>query len=313
MAKGGHAICLLASGIAVPPVLAAEDAELLANAFVQTRKQEHFPKLPATQRAKGSAQEPRLTNFEQERPSKVAQHVADWAVDSGDHAGMPFVVIDKTDAKVFVFDAKGQLRGAVPALLGLAIGDDAVPGIGQRKLSSIRPEERTTSTGRFVASLDRNLQGQEILWADYDIAMSQYLVVAGSASERRAERPASPSSLDNRISYGCINQCAGQLFQECGQPCVHRNQPHCLCAARNPFDPPAFRLVRRREACAPKDRKPGHATLGLHGRQAAGAGMLTNQLNMKRALQMEQKSDTNAYGPGPWGSGMAIMARCIAS
>jgi hypothetical protein len=30
-------------------------------------------------------------------------------------------------------------------------------------------------------------------------------VVAGSPKERRAQRLASPSPLDNRISYGCIN------------------------------------------------------------------------------------------------------------
>ncbi|GGX19549.1 hypothetical protein GCM10007242_28050 [Pigmentiphaga litoralis] len=135
----------------------------------------------------------------------MARHVADWAVDSGDHGGMPFVIVDKVDAKVFVFDAKGQLRGAASALLGLAIGDDAVPGIGQRPLSSIRPEERTTSAGRFVASLDRNLQGKEILWVDYDTAISMHPVVAGSVKERRADRLSTPSPKDNRISYGCIN------------------------------------------------------------------------------------------------------------
>jgi hypothetical protein len=156
-------------------------------------------------RTTGKAAEARRAHFGQELPSEVARHVADWALDSGDPGGLPFVIIDKTNARVFVFDAKGQLRGAASALLGLAIGDDAVPGIGQRKLSTIRPEERTTSAGRFVASLDRNLQGKEILWVDYDIAMSLHPVVAGSAKERRADRLATPSPKDNRISYGCIN------------------------------------------------------------------------------------------------------------
>jgi hypothetical protein len=131
--------------------------------------------------------------------------VADWVVDSGDNGGMPFVVVDKVDARVFVFDARGQLQGAASALLGLAIGDEAVPGIGQRKLSSIRPEERTTSAGRFVATQDRNLQGKEILWVDYDAAISLHPVITGHATERRAQRLDSPSPLDNRISYGCIN------------------------------------------------------------------------------------------------------------
>lgn len=148
---------------------------------------------------------PRRANFEQTEPSREARHVADWVVDSGDNGGMPFVVVDKVDARVFVFDARGQLRGAAPALLGLAVGDEAVPGIGQRKLSTIRPEERTTSAGRFVAAQDRNLQGKDILWIDYDAAISLHPVVTGTARERRAERLASPSPLDNRVSYGCIN------------------------------------------------------------------------------------------------------------
>ena len=131
--------------------------------------------------------------------------MADWVVDSGDNRNMPFVIVDKAQAKVFVFKADGQLRGAAPALLGLAIGDDSVPGIGERKLSDIRPEERTTPAGRFVASLDHNLQGKEILWVDYDTAISLHGVVTSQPEERRAQRLATPSPLDNRISYGCIN------------------------------------------------------------------------------------------------------------
>ena len=90
---------------------------------------------------------------------------------------MPFAIVDKTDAKVFVFDADGRLRGAAPALLGLARGDDAVPGIGDRALSSIRPEERTTPAGlRYVASLI-DIHGKDKLWVDYDGAVSMHPVL----------------------------------------------------------------------------------------------------------------------------------------
>ncbi len=144
-------------------------------------------------------------NFELERASREARHVADWVVDSGDNRRLPFAIVDKKDAKVFVFDADGRIRGAAPALLGLSRGDDSVPGIGDRAMSSIRPEERTTPAGRFVASLDRNLHGDEILWVDYDGAVSMHRVVKGTLKDRRAERLATPTPLDNRISYGCIN------------------------------------------------------------------------------------------------------------
>lgn len=147
----------------------------------------------------------RLANFGMEVFSLEARKLADWVVDSADNGKLPFMIIDKVQARVFVFDAQGQLRGAASALLGLAIGDHTVPGIGQRKLSSIRPEERTTPAGRFVASLDRDVHGQEVLWVDYDSALSLHRVVTGQPKERRAERLATPSPLDNRISFGCIN------------------------------------------------------------------------------------------------------------
>ncbi|PKO69526.1 MAG: hypothetical protein CVU22_04715 [Betaproteobacteria bacterium HGW-Betaproteobacteria-16] len=126
-------------------------------------------------------------------------------MDSGDHLGKPFVIVDKRDAKVFVFDAMGKLLGTSSALLGLAIGDDSVPGIGDKRISDIRPEERTTPAGRFVAHLDKNLKGQEMLWVDYDTAVSMHPVVPGHPRERRAERLASALPSERRISYGCIN------------------------------------------------------------------------------------------------------------
>ena len=144
-------------------------------------------------------------NFGQEAASPVAREMADWIVDSADNRSKPFVIVDKKQAKVFVFDALGQLRGAAPVLLGLAIGDDSVPGIGQRKLSSIRPEERTTPAGRFVASLDSNLQGEEILWVDYDAGISMHRVITSNPKERRAQRLDSSLLTERRISYGCIN------------------------------------------------------------------------------------------------------------
>lgn len=152
-----------------------------------------------------TAHRPKRASFELERVSHEARHVADWVVDSGDNDGMPFAIVDKADARVFVFGADGRLRGAAPALLGLARGDDAVPGIGTRALSSIRPEERTTPAGRFVAALDRNLRGKEILWVDYDGAVSMHPVITTKPEERRLQRLATLTPLDNRISYGCIN------------------------------------------------------------------------------------------------------------
>lgn len=159
----------------------------------------------ATGRSAVATERVRRADFGTEAASAEARQVADWVVDSGDNQAMPFAVVDKKNARVYVWDAGGHLRGVASALLGLAVGDDAVPGIGDRPLSGIRPEERTTPAGRFVASLDRNLRGGDILWVDYQGAVSLHPVVTGTPLERRAQRLTSPTPLDNRISYGCIN------------------------------------------------------------------------------------------------------------
>ncbi len=148
---------------------------------------------------------PRLADFGRTEASKEVRHVAHWVVHSGDNVGKPFVIVDKQGARVFVFDARGTLTAASSALLGLAIGDDSAPGVGDKKIADIRPHERTTPAGRFVANLDKNAKGQAMLWVDYDTAISMHPVVAGHPRERRAQRLASSAPAERRISYGCIN------------------------------------------------------------------------------------------------------------
>ena len=134
-----------------------------------------------------------------------AQRIAQAAVAARDNAGGAFAVVDKKAASVFVFDAKGTLLGASPVLGGLARGDDSVPGIGERPMAKIRPHERTTSAGRFASEPGRNTGGEDIVWVDYDAAISMHRVRNTNKADRRLERLASPTIADNRISYGCIN------------------------------------------------------------------------------------------------------------
>jgi hypothetical protein len=115
------------------------------------------------------------------------------------------VVIDKVQATVAAFDAAGRPLGATSALLGLARGDRSVPNIGHLRLANIAPAQRITPAGRFQAQLGTNISGHSILWIDYENAISLHPVVTSNAAEQRLRRLATPSALDNRISYGCIN------------------------------------------------------------------------------------------------------------
>ena len=144
-------------------------------------------------------------DFGTETASTVVRGLADWIAGSRDNADAEFVVVDKLNAKIYVFDAAARLKGASPVLLGAAPGDDSVTGIGNRPIAEVRPEERTTPAGRFLAERGRNALGEEVVWIDYEAAVSMHRVRATDPRERRLERLASPTSDDNRISYGCIN------------------------------------------------------------------------------------------------------------
>lgn len=137
--------------------------------------------------------------------SRDSSRLANWITARNNNQNMPFIIVDKQAAMVFVFNAHGKLQGSSPALLGLGIGDDTKPETINKPLSQIKPEERITPAGRFLAQLGKNISNQLILWVDYDDAISLHPVRSVSPKERRLRRLSTPDSNDNRISYGCIN------------------------------------------------------------------------------------------------------------
>lgn len=149
-----------------------------------------------------------LKDFEAQHATADAHQVVDWVIDSKNNQALPFLVIDKVHAEVFVFRADGGFLGATPALVGLMPGDESAVGVGSQTLASIRPGERTTPSGRFYATLGRNLQNREILWIDYQTGLSLHRAITGARSEQRSLRLSTPTPQDNRITYGCINVSA---------------------------------------------------------------------------------------------------------
>lgn len=160
----------------------------------------------AGRKAPQSAPAPvRRVDFGSTQPTDDVRQTAIWAVASGDHQNKSFVILDKKDARVYIFDPTGRLEAVTPVLLGYAVGDDNAPGIGSKPLSQIRPEERTTPAGRYVAEMGMNARGEDVVWVDYDAAVSMHRVLTTNPAERRLERLATPTHEDNRVSYGCIN------------------------------------------------------------------------------------------------------------
>jgi len=147
----------------------------------------------------------RLADFRGEDPSPDARLVADWVAYTHDNKRHAFAVVDKKDARVYVFTPQGRLVDSAPALFGSAIGDDSYPGIGDKPLSAIKPHEKTTPAGRFVAEMGENANHEDVVWVDYDAAVSMHRIRPTNVKERRLERLASLTVEDNRISFGCIN------------------------------------------------------------------------------------------------------------
>ncbi|HEY0955715.1 MAG TPA: hypothetical protein VGE36_13200 [Roseateles sp.] len=137
-------------------------------------------------------------------PSDVTR-VAAWAVREADNGQRAFAIVDKRRAQVYVFAPQGRLIGTSPVLLGYAAGDHTVAGIGNRPIDQVKPHERTTPAGRFQSAPGRNALNEDVVWVDYDAAVSMHRVRATNPNEHRLERLASKTPADNRISWGCIN------------------------------------------------------------------------------------------------------------
>jgi hypothetical protein len=147
----------------------------------------------------------------------AVKKMAGWILESGDSHGLPFMIVDKSQAKVFAFGKSGEILGSAWVLVGLAHGDDSVPGIGTMPLAQITPDMRTTPAGRFVATLGNDLGKLNVLWVDYPTAISLHRVINTKKAERRLERIISKAPADHRISYGCINVPA-QFFDSVVDP-----------------------------------------------------------------------------------------------
>ncbi|NIJ20721.1 hypothetical protein FHS95_002413 [Sphingomonas naasensis] len=156
-------------------------------------------------------------------PSEAAMRVADWVAASGDNGARPYIIIDKLNASLFLFDAKGKALGEVPVLIGVAAGDDATPGVGSKDLAEIGPAEKTTPAGRFLAKYGLAAGKQKVLWVDYATSVALHPIPPGAASkkERRRQRMLSPTSEDNRITFGCIN-VPSAFYSKSVQPLFRR-------------------------------------------------------------------------------------------
>lgn len=136
--------------------------------------------------------------------AQAASEFAAQVMRSGDAGGRAFGVIDKQAATLWLFDKQGQAVANTPVLVGQAKGDTAPADIGTRPLSRVKLHEKVTTAGRYLTEPGKNHKGEDIVWLDYDNALSMHRV-RNVPKEFRTKRLLTPAVDDNRISFGCVN------------------------------------------------------------------------------------------------------------
>jgi hypothetical protein len=153
----------------------------------------------------GTAAQAAPQEFLATRPSIEASRLVDWALQKKDAQGKAFAIVDKRNAHIYVFRADGHLAGHSPVLLGSALGDDIAPHVGEHaQTGKVPPQERTTPAGRFEASPGRNVNGENVVWVDYDSAFAIHRLRPGFAYGTRNARLAKAQPAGRRLSWGCV-------------------------------------------------------------------------------------------------------------
>jgi hypothetical protein len=163
-------------------------------------------------------------DFGGHRVSADARFVAERVLELTDHGGRPFAIIDKHDARIYVFDANGQLSGASAALLGQKRGDHSSPDVGAHTEAGRVPvHERTTPSGRFVSEPGLNPDGEHLIWVDFSVALAIHRLRPGAGQLHREGRLESSTPEDNRVSLGCV-VVPPEFYDQVVRPALGRNR-----------------------------------------------------------------------------------------
>jgi hypothetical protein len=137
-----------------------------------------------------------------EGASPEVEHVARWAVETQDHSGLPFIVVDKAKARLFTFDATGRLLASAPVLLGASRGDGP-------------DADATTPAGRFVAATWLGDDG--MVWINGHAALTLHAIPSSLSPGSGAHGLASSELADKRISDGSLH-VAGRFYRDYLEP-----------------------------------------------------------------------------------------------
>jgi len=153
---------------------------------------------------------PKTIHVDPSIKSNEVRTIAEFAV-GGDAGGKPFVVVDKSNARMTVFDAKGKIVEETPALLGKSVGDRfSEARKNARTIEEVEASgQKVTPAGRFTGQVTPDREYGSVLrfneTSNGGTTVAIHQTYTGTPSERRPERIASSTTSDNRVSFGCVN------------------------------------------------------------------------------------------------------------
>lgn len=137
-------------------------------------------------------------------PADVVK-TAQWALDTKDTEGYPFIVTDKVGAAMYFFDENGVLLKKSPVLVGKNVGDF----IGNTDAGRITPSGRFEIAPETDATYGNvfSVMGTDMVDSETGdlVEVAIHRLALHDPSENRPQRIATKTPLDNRISWGCLN------------------------------------------------------------------------------------------------------------
>ena len=139
--------------------------------------------------------------------SEDARFAAEQVLGANDHRGLPFAIVDKRDARIYVFEPSGRLVGASAVLLGATLGDRVVADAALRIPGRPTLDERTTPAGRFaIRSRDgttraRRSSGSTTRHRSRSTACAPRRPPSDARSDSRRRRPTTTGSRSAASSF----------------------------------------------------------------------------------------------------------------
>lgn len=140
--------------------------------------------------------------------SPLAQSVFTEMAATAQISGKGFIIADKPNGMIHVFDKDGNVIAQDTALYGRDVGDvlgsvssleggKKVTPAGKYALEAVKLRDGGTYAGGYTLDLVGTNDGTG--------SIAIHAAYLGNVNEKRLERLASPDVKDNRVSYGCIN------------------------------------------------------------------------------------------------------------